>query len=220
MNWFYKLFKKKTRFPTLKLTMKAIIRWEQMHNKPFSLLNYNNPDEVNEDEILSLFYVCSMRDNEIYSFEDFKKQLKKTDIQQMVVDFEQQIMIVSQFQIKDIPTTSHSTEVEKDTSPMFIKDIVSMLILNGLDAHFALNHMAFCDLPLFTQAYDLKERNRLTEQRLWSFVQLLPHLEKGAQPEDIYPFPWENKDEVVKSKETQEKEIETSKLFLQSGLNK
>lgn len=170
---------------TIKLTIKAVIRWEQLNKKPFSSLNYNS-----EDEIISLFYVCALSDSIQFSLAEFKKNIKPKDVQTMVKDFERQTSITSQFQI----VAKKEDEESEETNPIYIKDIVSMLVMNGLDVYFAMNTLELCDLPIFLHAYDQKIKDKLTAQRLWAFLQLSPHLAKGTTPQDIHQFGWEIED--------------------------
>lgn len=220
MKWFAKLFKKK-RWKYLNLSLKAIVRWEQMNGKPFSLLRYNASDEVSENEILSLFYVSTITDNEYISFDEFKKNTSSKEVKQMISAFEKQIAFISQFQSNDNSDNNQEKQNSSDNSSslIFTKDLIAMLVIHGLDLTYVMEHMDFCDLTLFIQTYNQKEKDRLTEQRLWTFMQLLPHLEKGATPEKFYPFPWDHQDdEVSASQESTETNIESLKIFLQSGL--
>lgn len=179
-------YRKKKQPHTIKLTIKAIIRWEQLNKKPFSQLNYNS-----EDEVLSLFYVCTLHDKVLFSLDEFKKNLKPKDAKQMVKDFERQTSLTSQFQL----VTKKKSEDSEDSNPIYIKDVVTTLVMDGLDVYFAMNDMELCDLPIFLQAYDKKVKDRLTAQRLWAFMQLSPHLEKGTTPQDIHEFAWESEEE-------------------------
>lgn len=209
MNWLKNIFKKRSYTP-IKLTIKAVIRWEQLNKKPFSQLNYNS-----EDEVLSLFYVCTLFDKVQFSLEEFKTNLKPTDAKRMVKDFERQTSLTSQFQI----VVKKKDKESEDSNPIYIKDIVAMLVMNGLDVYFAMNDMELCDLPVFLQAYDQKVKDRLTAQRLWAFMQLSPHLEKGTTPKDIHPFAWELEEEII-SEETMEEGKNEFQTFLKTGLKK
>lgn len=210
MKWLKKLFKKRNHPPILRLTIKAVIRWEQLNEKPFSQLNYNS-----EDEVVSLFYVCTLFDEVVSSLDEFKTNLKADDVKRMVTDFERQTSLTSQFQI----ITKKASKDSEETNPIYIKDIVAMLVMNGLDVHFAMNKMELCDLPIFLHAYDQKVKDRLTAQRLWAFMQLSPHLEKGTTPKDIHPFAWELEEEPVSEEEVEEGKNEFQAL-LKFGLTK
>ena len=199
--------------PAIKMTIKSVIRWEQLNQKPFSGINYNDAAEI-----VSLFYVCSPC-REHTSFKEFRETLKVREVKRMIKDFQNQTAITAQFQIINQPTTKKAKKAKKEQIPqpkIFIKDVVATLIMHGLDASFALNEMELCDLPLFQNAVDNSIKDQLTTQRLWTFIQLSPHLEKGTKPEDIQPFAWEEIEDDTLSKE----EIEQSKKEYVSFLNK
>lgn len=199
----------------MRLTIKAIIRWEQLNQKPFSRLDYNN-----EDEIISLFYACSLGVGRERSLAEFTKSLKPRDIKNMVADFEKQTSIVGQFQ--STPETN-GPRAGEPPAPAFIKDIAATLIMGGLDADFVLNDMELCDLSVFTHAYEQKIKETLTTQRLWVFMMLSPNLKKGAKPQDIYPFEWELAEKLsakILSEEEVEEGINEFQTFLQTDLTK
>lgn len=194
----------------MRLTMKAIIRWEQINKKPFSLIDYRN-----EDEIISLFYVCDQTVKTV-SLDEFREDLKEEDAKKMVKEFERQTFLTAQFQTISKKKIKESKDSE-DSNPIYIKEIVPMLVMNGLDVHFALNEMELCDLPVFLAAYDQKVKDVLTAQRLWAFIQVSPHLKKGATPKDIHPFGWEMEEETI-SEEALKQGKNEFEAFLKTGL--
>lgn len=198
----------------IKLTIKSVIRWEQLNQKTFSEINYND-----EAEIVSLFYVCSPS-REYISLKEFRETLKVREVKRMIKDFQNQTAITAQFQtITQHVPKKKSKKAKVSQSKIFIKDIVATLIMHGLDASFTLNEMELCDLSLFQNAADKKIKDQLVTQRLWTFLSLSPHLNKGAKPEDIQSFAWEELDD---DEALTEEEIEQSKdeyvSFLNNGL--
>ena len=180
----------------MRLTMKAIIRWEQLNKKPFSLLNYSS-----ENEIISLFYVCTNTDIIQISLDEFKKTLTEDSVKEMIKEFERQTSLTSQFQA----VSKKSNNKSEDQQHVYIKDIVPTLVMNGLDVYFAMNDMELCDLPIFLNAYDQKVKDALTAQRLWTYIQLSPHLtEKIKSPKDLYAFSWEMKEDTISEAELEE----------------
>lgn len=77
----------------MRLTIRRIIKWEQLNQKPFSSLNYGD-----EDDIVSLFYVCKLPDEADISLSEFKKNLTEASLDEMIKKFEKQMLIDSQFQ--------------------------------------------------------------------------------------------------------------------------
>lgn len=198
----------------IKLTVKSIIRWEQLNDKPFSSLDYDS-----EDDIISLFYVCRIADAVNWSLDEFKQNLDKDIFSLMIKDFERETSLMAQFQkkiSKTIPKASNNAVAD----PVYIKNLVPILIMNGLDAHFAMNEMELCDLSLYLDAHDQNVKDRLESARLWTYILISPHLTKKTKsPRDLYPFFWEQ-EEMSKESETESMEgKETLKAFIKNGLN-
>lgn len=192
MNWLIdkirKIFRKRS-CTSIKLTMKAIIRWEQLNKKSFYKLNYSS-----EDDIISLFYTCTLSDQIHISLDEFRNGLTPASAKRMIHEFEKQTSLVSQFQ--ELPKKKDEDKDSEPSEPPYIKDIVAKLVMNGLDVYFALNKMELCDLPIFLQAYDQNVKDSLESQRLGVFWMLRPHIsDKIKNPKDLYGFPWEEKKE-------------------------
>lgn len=193
----------------MRLTIRAIIKWEQLNQKPFSSLNYSD-----ENDIVSLFYVCRLPDEADVSLSEFKKDLTEASLEEMIKKFEKQMLIDSQFQ----PISKKRIEESQNSDPVYIKDLVPMLVMNGLDVHFALDEMGLFDIPIYLKAYDQKIRHNLESSRLWTFIQVLPHLSKNIKsPQDLYPFSWEIEEQKEKTKEDTEKGMSVFEAFMNSG---
>lgn len=193
----------------MRLTIRAIIKWEQLNQKPFSSLNYSD-----ENDIVSLFYVCRLPDEADVSLSEFKKDLTEASLEEMIKKFEKQMLIDSQFQ----PISKKGIEESPNSDPVYIKDLVPILVMNGLDVHFALDEMGLFDIPIYLKAYDQKIRHNLESSRLWTFIQVLPHLSKNIKsPQDLYPFSWEIEEQKEKTKEDREKGMSVFEAFMNSG---
>lgn len=195
------------------LTIKSIIRWEQLRKKSFSLMDY-----ANEEDVEALLYTTTICNNEntMYSFDIFRKTLSNQKlVREMVSKLETETAVLSQFQKKQEKADIGST----DDSPGTIADIVSTLIMSGLDAQYALNEMELCDLPLYIEAYEKKRKEEMESARMWTYLTILPHIdarkmENGAK--DLITFPWEEAEKQAE-KEIKETEIERFELFMQKG---
>ena len=195
----------------MRLTIKAIIRWEQLNNKPFSQMSYSS-----EDEIIALFYACSMSDENPVSLSEFRENLQDDKLSEMIADFEKQTFIMSQFRppVKKTQPAADTDKSEPDT--VYIKDIVPMLVMAGLDVDFAFDRMNLSDIHIFLDAYDRHQRHRLESDRLWTFIQVSPHLSKRVKtPKDLHIFPWEAQRHEIDA----EKEINQGKNILKAFFN-
>lgn len=178
-----KYYRKKKKSHRIRLTMKAIIRWEQINKKSFSQLNYSS-----EGDILSLFYACTLCDQINVSLDEFKNTLTKSSIKRMIHEFEKQTSFVSQFQAE----SKKKGDKAESSEPIYIKNIVAKLVMNGLDVYYAMNKMELCDIPVFLEAYDQNVKDKLESQRLGIFWMLRPHVSsKIKNPKDLYEFTWD-----------------------------
>lgn len=184
-----------------RLTIKAIIRWEQLREKSFSQMDYTDKEDI--ESLLYVMYITS--DKSRYTFEVFRQVL--TDerfMNAMSSDLGKIMEVVAQFQRKAITSDVGNSE----GSPENIGRIVSTLIMAGLDAHYALNEMELCDLPLYLEAYEQKKKEQMEESRMWTYYNILPHIDarkmkNGAR--DLITFPWEE-EEIRKEAERAIKE--------------
>lgn len=86
----------------------------------------------------------------------------------------------------------------KDEVSGTIGELVSTLIVSGFDAHYILNEMELCDLPMYIRSYEAKKKEIMENSRLWTFLSMLPHIDakkmkNGAK--DLVRFPWEEDEE-------------------------
>lgn len=197
----------------MRLNLKAIIRWEQIRQKSFSLMDYSDKDDI--DTLLYTTTICNNEDV-IYTFDVFRGTLSNEKlVQEMILKLERETSVLSQFQRKQ----EKQDIVNSNSLPEMISDIVSVLIMSGLDAHYVLNEMELCDLPLYIEAYEKKRKEEMESARMWTYLTILPHIdarkmENGAK--DLITFPWEEAEKQAE-KEIKETEIERFELFMQKG---
>ncbi len=172
------------------LTIKAIIRWEQMRGKSFSQMDYTDKEDI--ESLLYVMYITS--DKPGYTFEVFRQVIAdRRFMSAMSSDLGRIMEIVDQFRKKTTVSDLGSAE----GSPEYIGSIVSTLIMTGLDAHYALNEMELCDLPLYLEAYERKRKEEMESSRMWTYFTMLPHIDarkmkNGAR--DLIVFPWEEEE--------------------------
>lgn len=195
----------------VKLNMKAIIRWEQLRKKSFSLMDYTDKDDVE-----TLLYTTTICNNEglLYTYDIFRGTLNNGElVREIISKLERETAVLSQFQKKQEGANIDNTE----GSPEMTSSIISTLIMSGLNAHYAMNEMELCDLPLYIEAYERKRKEEMESARMWTYLTILPHIdakkmENGAK--DLITFPWE---EPEIEKEIKDTEIERFELFMQKG---
>lgn len=210
ISFFLLLFRGNKR---VKLSVKAMIRWEQLNDKPFSSLNYSN-----ENDIISLLYVCGTMNT---TLDQYKAAVNKKELLFSISDFEKQISISSQFKQKIKPAKGNTTPKEdntKQSNEVYVKDIVSVIIMRGLDVNYALNEMDICDLSIFIDAYENITREKLETERLWTYISISPHLSKSIpSPRNLVAFSWEQEDMKLSAEKALEEGKEDFERFMNSG---
>lgn len=205
---------KNVKLTPIKLTVKAVIRWEQLTGRPFSSLNYSDNEDV--EKLLYVSALCSA-DNPC-TFEVFQSILKN---QRLLKGFVQEIekdgKIVAQFQ----QMHTNSLSGQESGEPGYFKDIVYMLIQAGVNPHYLMNEAELCDLPELISAYERNKKEQMEASRLWTFLTILPHIDskKIQSAKDIYPFPWEMDEEKEKANQTIQNDTALFEAFMKKGRN-
>lgn len=175
------------------LTIKAIIRWEQLRKKSFSLMDYSDKDDT--DSLLYTTTICN-NEGEMYTLDVFRKTLMNEKlVREIVLALEKETAVLNQFQKKQEGPNLDAA----DTSPGLISELVSTLIMAGLDAHYVMNEMDLCDLPIFIEAYERKKKEQMESDRMWTYYSIIPHIDtrkmkNGAK--DLIIFPWEEMEAI------------------------
>lgn len=172
----------------MKITLKNIIRWEQITGKSFFDMDYSS-----EEDIQYLLYVC---DNSNVTFDVFKEVFKNRKVvREMIKGISRCLSISSQFMPKSEESDKSKGE---DGDKGYMKDIISFLIVSGIDPHFVMEEMDIQDLPLLAKSLETKRRTELEDKRTFTFLTMLPHMDTSKLKngvEDILSFPWDNEEE-------------------------
>lgn len=188
--------------------MKAIIRAEQFLRKPFTGIDYSDPEEL-----LGLLYCVVLVNNDIrFTFEEFRL-LAENDkqLRAMGAEMEKYNAVLAQFIIPGEDKGSCGG------NPQYLGDLVSMLVMSGMDASYVMNDMELSDLPLFLKAYENRKKEEMESRRLWTFLTVSPHIDtrKIDSVESFFPFPWE----VEATRETASVAIERDREMFDKFIN-
>lgn len=186
----------------LKITVRSIVRWEQMTGRA-----YTSFDATCEDDVYKMMYCSTLYNNkEIYTYDEFlsilqSKQVKKELMKRIDLFYK----VNAQFSTKQEDGQEVGGEVR-------LSDIVFRLISSGLDAVYVLDIMEICDIEEHLKAIDAERRARLEESRLWTYLTISPHVDhkKIKSPESICTFPWE---EEQKQQEAHREIVENKEMF-------
>ena len=191
------------------LTLKAIVRWEQLTGKPFSTMDYSS-----EEDVEALFYTASVCNNigQRYTLEEFKHIASNKKLIGEIADtLSKESAVMAQFQQKESTETN-----QNESEPGYIGEIVFALIISGLNAHYVLNEMELCDLPMYIKAYEHKKKEEMESSRLWTYLSILPHVDskKLQSPRDLYMFPWEEEQAKAEADEAILRDTEAFEQFI------
>lgn len=197
----------------IRLTIKAIIRAEQMLKKPFPEIDYTNPDEL-----LKLLYCTVLANNKIsFTYEEFKLIAEnEKQFSAMIKEIEKANTVLAQFS-----TVNEENNGSGSTEPGYVKDIIGTLVMSGLSAHYVMDEMEISDIPVFIDAYEKIKRENMESSRLWTFLSILPHVDTKAvkSAQDLILFPWEAEEENQKAKEAIERDRDIAERFFSGEFN-
>lgn len=174
----------------MRLTLKNIIRWEQLMKLPFSKVDFSN-----ETHAAAFIYVAT---SQAVSFKVFQKAVFSKAYKEEMKSLADELTNIQQF----IPTKKKGNEPLQEQK---LGDIAYDLIAKGVDATYVMNDLSIVDLPYLAEALSRKEKQEMESQRLWTYLSILPHVDssKLKSPTDLLPFPWDIDQEALE-KEKQE----------------
>lgn len=197
----------------IKLSIRAIIMYESLSGKMFSSVS-DSP----EDLFLLMYsaFVCSTGlEISVEAFaimcedEKFSRKLNK--------DLKRLQMFTAQFQEKEPENVEKDTNKKPEKVEVSVTDMADKLIFTyGVDADFVLNRMQMWELNHFLKGAEEHYKEKVEEQRLWTFLQVAPQIDltKCKGPEDFLPLPWTKKEMEEKQRKTLESETKRAQSTL------
>ena len=172
------------------LNLKSIVAFEIMTKKSFKKIDFNS-----EDVMKLLYCIVLKNNNEIFSYNDFLEIIKSEKILKEITDkFNKQLKLVEQFNSVVENEIKEEKEVEEKKEELFIKDIVSILIINaGIDANYIMNEVSLFELDFLLKTYNDKIKFELEQKRLWTYLSMLPHVADKSfnSPTKLFQFEWD-----------------------------
>lgn len=169
------------------LTIKALIRWEQLRGKSF-----NSFQTADAEDATALLYVYALAQGHFCTLDEFRMVVDANSqaVEQLSKRLTREQAVASQF-TTDTPQGVDGEQAQGEA--MTLQQVAAHLIAAGLSPRYVLEEMELCDLPALMQAIKDKRKEELQSQRLWTFFSMLPHVGKGAlkTPQDLFTFPWE-----------------------------
>lgn len=201
----------------IKLNLKSIIKAEQLLNKPFTSFDYSD-----ENDLLPLLYCIVLSNNNTsFTYKEFLSLLECKKISnEIFAQFNKEGEILAQF--NKVKEEAGEPTVKSDLPETYIKDIVSILIVDGgIDANFLMNEVGLLELSNYIKAYENRKREQMESSRLWTFLACAPHidLKKIKSARDFYPFAWELEQIHKEEQEFISKNEAELNKFLEHGLD-
>ena len=113
--------------------------------------------------------------------------------------------------------TENNTQNKEESNKVYIYQLAPILVMDcNLDINYVLNEMHYSEIDSYIKYRDDKNKNRLEEKRLFTYLTIMPHINsKKLSVNELLPFSWE--------KEEKEKEglkvIDTHKDKLHQFMN-
>ncbi len=203
----------------MKLTVRAMCLYEELTGKSFLA-----PKE--EDDYVVLMYAIFISSNDVrMTLEAFTILISSDEktLRWMMDEFEQQMKFDDQFSkaLKKATNVSDETvdeTVNSDEPVPFVATLAGYLVSHGMDPHYVMYEMSLWEMYTYREGYEDIEKNRLAEERMWTYISILPHLDKKStsklkSPQDLLKFPWEEEASKIKAKQL-DKITEAAVAFL------
>lgn len=166
----------------IKLNMKSLLLFEQFTDRSFY--------SIGEDDMMMLMYCVLITNNDnIMTYSQFQLMMNNKKIARTLFNkCRDELDFMAQFEKKmDKATNEGSGEMVKVT------DIITSLIVNGIDINYVMNELRLWELPAIIHTIEERTKQDMTDKRFWTYMQILPHIDskKVKSPEKLIPFPWE-----------------------------
>lgn len=170
----------------IKLTIKSICMFERLSGKSFF--------KMGDDDLLLLLYCTFYVSNSLeIKYETFQSMLENEQIAGWaVLKYKDLIDVIQQFKRKE-PENDDNEPQSGDTELNMTDMATSLIVDYGIDAHYVMYEMALWEIEPMYQACDTMVKKKYEEERLWSYIGVMPHIDgkKIKGPADLIPFPWE-----------------------------
>lgn len=172
----------------MELSLKAICMYERLSGRSFF-------DFANEDMGMLLYCTFYTSNNLEIKYETFMGILDNEQIGKWVAEKYKSILeVIQQFPNKDKEEEAEEKNNADEEDRMTMTDLATSLIIDyHMDAHYVMYEMDIWEIEPFYRAADSNVKRRYEEERLWTYVEVMPHIDakKVKGPETLLPFPWE-----------------------------
>ena len=173
-----------------------------------------------DDDVCHLMYSCFIASNpEInISYNIFLNMLKDKRVLRWI---KTQYELASNFGMQFKTITDNAVEKEEGEKgeveqPRANEIATSLVVRYGLDVNYVMNEMQMWEVfPFFTEIQN-KKKDDMRDKRLWSYLQVYPHIDtqKAKSPEKWFPFAWEKGERQAAAQKELEKNAKKIKSII------
>ena len=170
----------------LRLSLRAVCLYEQITARSFSTLDLSDGADVEALSYAMWYYAT----DEAQTIDHWRGALESPILAtHLAKELERVLSLLEQLSVQ---RASASSEGEGDAKPAHMTPIITRLAYS-LGAEFVLDRMELWELPHYLESEEQRRRQELEEQRLFTWLSMLPHLSKDSarSAEELLPFPWE-----------------------------
>ncbi len=204
----------------LKLNIKSIIYYERLTGRPFSTFTGS------EEDVIPLLYCMLVANNDFkrtyeetikYLFTDEKFVEEINSRLQKIFLFESQFFNKEE-ENKEIPTEINTPNKE-ESNKVYIYQLVPILVMDcNLNIDYVLNEMHYSEIDSYIKYRDDKNKNRLEEKRLFTYLTIMPHINaKKLTVSELLPFSWEQEQKEKEGLKVIDNHKDKLKNFMNSG---
>lgn len=204
----------------LKLNIKSIINYERLTGRPFSTFTGS------EEDVLPLLYCMLVSNN------DFKRTYQETVeflftdekfVEEINSRLQQIFLFESQFfnkeEVDEKSPSQNNTQNKEEQPKVFIYQLVPILVMDcNLNINYVLNEMHYSEIDSYIKYRDDKNKNRLEEKRLFTYLTIMPHINaKKLSVNELLPFSWEKEEKEKEGLKVIDTHKDKLKNFMNSG---
>lgn len=170
----------------LRLSLRAVCLYEQITARSFSTLDLSDEADV-EALSYALWYYAT---DEAQTLDRWRSALESPSLAtHLARELERVLSLLEQLSVQRASASSGS---DGDEKAGYMTPIITRLAYS-LGADFVLNQMELWELPHYLESEEQRRRQELEQQRLFTWLSMLPHLSKDSarSAEELLPFPWE-----------------------------
>ena len=197
----------------MRLTLEALVRWEQLRGKPFGRMDYRDAGDVE-----ALLYTTALCAGRVHTtFDLFRKVLprrKEGDAMRAALMEAQRVLAQFQRERKEQPAG------KEEPADCLIGELAAWLVAQGMEARYVMKEMELCDLSLYVEAFRRRRHEELEERRMWVYLQMLPHIDRKSLPDgerSLMLFPWERETMEAEQRNREKEDMRRFEAFMKQG---